>query len=225
MAKLSPSRQKAIMRKYSDNVKYLMMAASICLIVFTLPKQAKFRYEYDRGRIWTQKDLVSPYNFAILKTQQEIENDQQAALHTVVPIYQLDTEMGAAQVEGFKNDFEIKWHDAGIDERKKQSYLLAGENLLKEVYGKGILILNQKYQQSQQNYPITILNKNVATDKNTADLYTKEQAVAYCSQQLGNRKDIDKIFLLDLIQDRLQNNLRYDDKLTSRLEKEVLDGL
>src|ERR1700733_6689896 len=120
MAKLSPSRQKAIMRKYSDNVKYLMMAASICLIVFTLPKQAKFRYEYDRGRIWTQKDLISPYNFAILKTQQEIENDQQAALHTVVPIYQLDVDMGSAQIEGFKNDFEIKWHDAGIDERKKQ---------------------------------------------------------------------------------------------------------
>jgi len=110
MAKLSSSRQKAIMRKYSENVKYLMMAASICLIVFTLPKQAKFRYEYDRGRIWTQKDLVSPYNFAILKTQQEIETDQQAALHSVIPIYQLDSEMGQVQADGFKNDFEIKRH-------------------------------------------------------------------------------------------------------------------
>jgi len=225
MAKLSPSRQKAIMRKYSDNVKYLMMAASICLIVFTLPKQAKFRYEYDRGRIWTQKDLLSPYNFAILKTSPEIENDQQAALRSVVPVYQLDSDIGQAQLEGFKNDFEIKWHDAGINEHKKQSYLLEGESLLKEVYDKGILSLNPKYQQSQQNYPITILNKNVATDKNTADVYTKEKAVAYCNQQLSNRKDIDKTFLLDLIQNRLQNNLRYDDKLTSRLEKEVLEGL
>ncbi|MDB5141978.1 MAG: hypothetical protein JWQ66_691, partial [Mucilaginibacter sp.] len=225
MAKLSSSRQKAILRKYSENVKYLMMAASICLIVFTLPKQAKFRYEYDRGRIWTQKDLVSPYNFAILKTQQEIENDQQAALHSVIPIYQLDADMGQAQTDGFKNDFEIKWHNAGINERKKQAYLFEGESLLKDIYDKGLLTLNQKYQQSQQNYPITILNKNVATDKNTADLFTKEKALTYCDQELSKRKDIDKTFLLDLIQDRLQNNLKYDDKLTSRLEKEVLDGL
>ncbi len=225
MAKLSSSRQKAIMRKYSENVKYLMMAASICLIVFTLPKQAKFRYEYDRGRIWTQKDLVSPYNFAILKTQQEIETDQQAALHSVTPIYQLDTEIEQVQLDGFKNDFEVKWHNSGINDRKKQDYLREGENLLKEVYDRGILSLNQKYQQSQQNYPITILNKNVATDKNTADLFTKEKALAYCDQQIGKRKDIDKTFLLDLVQDRLQNNLKYDDKLTSRLEKEVLDGL
>jgi putative nucleotidyltransferase with HDIG domain len=225
MAKLSPSRQKAILRKYSVNVKYLMMIASICLIVFTLPKQAKFRYEYDRGRIWTQKDLVSPYNFAILKTQQEIESDQQAALRSITPIYQLDSDIGEQQLDGYKNDFEIKWHSAGLNERQKKSYFIAGENLLKEIYNKGVLSLNSKYQQSQPNYPITILNENVATDKNTADLFTKEKALAWCDQALSKRKDIDKSFLLGLVQDRLQNNLKYDDKLTSRLEKEVLDGL
>ena len=225
MAKLSPSRQKAIMRKYSVNVKYLMMIASICLIVCTLPKQAKFRYEYDRGRIWTQKDLVSPYNFAILKTNQEIENDQQAALRSVTPIYQLDEDLSQVQTDGFKNDLEIKWHGAGINDRLKQSYLNEGEYLLTGIYKKGLLSLNPKYQQSQENYSITILDKNVATDKNTADLFTKEKALAYCNQELSKRRDIDKTFLLDLIQNRLQNNLKYDDKLTTRMEKELLDGL
>jgi len=225
MAKLSNTRQKAFLRKYSDNVKYLMMAASICLIVFTLPKQAKFRYEYDRGRIWTQKDLVSPYNFAILKTQPEIENDQRAALHSVTPAYQLDSDMEPAQLDGFKNDLEIKWHDSGIADKKKQTYLNVGGDLLKEIYDRGILNLNPKYQQNQQNYALQILNKNVAADKNTAELYTKEKALAYCDQQLSRRKDIDKAFLLDLIQGRVQNNLKYDDKLTARLEKEALEGL
>jgi putative nucleotidyltransferase with HDIG domain len=201
------------------------MAASICLIVFTLPKQAKFRYEYDRGRIWTQKDLVSPYNFAILKTQPEIENDQRAALHSVTPAYQLDSDMEQAQLDGFKNDLEIKWHDSGIADKKKQTYLNVGGDLLKEIYDRGILNLNPKYQQNQQNYPLQVLNKNIATDKNTAELYTKEKALAYCDQQLSRRKDIDKAFLLDLIQGRVQNNLKYDDKLTARLEKEALEGL
>jgi len=225
MAKLSNTRQKAFLRKYSDNVKYLMMAASICLIVFTLPKQAKFRYEYDRGRIWTQKDLVSPYNFAILKTQPEIENDQRAALHSVTPAYQLDSDMEQAQLDGFKNDLEIKWHDSGIADKKKQTYLNVGGDLLKEIYDRGILNLNPKYQQNQQNYPLQVLNKNIATDKNTAEIYTKEKALAYCDKQLSRRKDIDKAFLLDLIQGRIQNNLKYDDKLTARLEKEALEGL
>jgi cyclic-di-AMP phosphodiesterase PgpH len=70
MATIPPSRQKAILRKYSRNIKYLMMAMSVFFIVFTLPKQATFMYEIEKGRIWTQNDLVSPYNFAILKTHQ-----------------------------------------------------------------------------------------------------------------------------------------------------------
>lgn len=225
MAQLTTSRQKAFLRKYSLYLKYVMTAASICVIVFTLPKQAKFRYEYDRGRIWTQKDLISPYNFAILKTQQEVESDQQGALRTVTPIYQLDDDISQQAIEGYKNDFEIKWHDAGLPLRQKQLYFKAGQDILNTIYNKGLLNLNPKYQQSQQNYPITVLDNNVATDKNTADLFTKEKAIAYCSQQLVHYKNLDKTFVLDLVQNRLQNNLKYDDKLTNRLEKEVLDGL
>ena len=67
MAQLSSSRQKALLRKYARNVKFLMMLASICVIVFTLPKQAKFSYDIEKGRIWNQKDLISPYNFRHIK--------------------------------------------------------------------------------------------------------------------------------------------------------------
>ncbi|HZY39659.1 MAG TPA: transmembrane HD family protein, partial [Mucilaginibacter sp.] len=75
MAKTAKTRQKAIFRKYSRNVKFLMTLVSVCAIVLTLPKQAKFSYDIEKGRIWNQKELVSPYNFAILKSQQEVESD------------------------------------------------------------------------------------------------------------------------------------------------------
>jgi len=225
MAKLSSTRQKAILRKYSRNLKFLMMVASVSLIVFTLPKQAKFSYDIEKGRIWNQKELISPYNFAILKTSQEIENDQKTALASITPIYQLDEDMGNHEIDGFKNDLEIKWHNAGFNNRQKPNYIAAGSNLLNEIYNRGLLALNPKYQQNAENYPITILNKNVATDKNTADLFTKERAIAYCDKVLSSRTDLDKAFLIDLISNRLQYNLTYDNKLTSRLEKEVVDGL
>jgi putative nucleotidyltransferase with HDIG domain len=225
MAKLSSSRQKAILRKYSRNLKFLMMLASICVIVFTLPKQAKFSYDIEKGRIWNQKDLISPYNFAILKTQAEIEIDKNTALASITPVYQSDDEIGGHEIDGFKNDLEIKWHNAGISDRKKTQYLSNGTGLLAEIYSKGVLNLNPKYQQNAENYPITILDKNVATDKNTADLYTREKAFAYCDKMLSAQNELDKAFLLDLIRNRVQPSLNYDNKLTSRLEKEAVDGL
>ncbi len=225
MATLSSSRQKALLRKYARNLKFLMMVVSICSIVYSLPKQAKFSYEIEKGRIWNQKDLISPYNFAILKTPQEIQNDRKNALESITPIYQLNTDVGKQQMDGFKTDLEIKWHNAGINDSQKEEYILAGSNLLKEIYDKGVLSPNPKYQQNHQSYQITILEKNIATDKNTADLYTKETAFAYCGRVLGQRAGIDKTFLLDLLQNSIQSNVIYDDKLTTRLETEVLENL
>jgi putative nucleotidyltransferase with HDIG domain len=225
MATLSSSRQKALLRKYARNVKFLMMIVSIGLIVYSLPKQAKFSYEIEKGRIWNQKDLVSPYNFAILKTPQEIDNDKKIALASITPIYQLNTAIGPEEADGFKSDLEIKWHTAGINERLKQRYIAAGIDLLKQVYDRGLLILNKKYQQNNENYPITVLSNNIASEKNTAELFTKEQALAWCDRVLSTRGDVDKGFLLDLLQNRILGNLTYDDKLTTRLEKEVLEGL
>jgi putative nucleotidyltransferase with HDIG domain len=225
MAKLSSSRQKALLRKYARNVKFLMMLISICLIVFFLPKQAKFSYEYEKGRIWNQKDLVSPYNFAILKTSQENKTDQKAAKESITPIYQLDASVQNQQTEGFKNDIEIKWHNAGINDKLKPKYIATGADLLKEIYETGILKLNAQYQLNSENYPITILNKNIAAEKNTNELFTREKALAYCDKILTKHTDLDKAFLLDLLQNRLQPNLSYDNNLTSRLVNEVVEGL
>lgn len=225
MATLSPSRQKALLRKYARNLKFLMMIASIGVIVWTLPKQAKFSYEIEKGRIWNQKDLLSPYNFAILKTQQEIDADRKSAFASITPVYQSLPEIGVQQAEGFKTDLEVKWHSAGIKDRYKERYILTGTGLLKEVYDRGVISLNKKYQQSAINYPITILFNNVATDRNTSDVFTHEKAMAFCDKALTDRPNLDKAFLLDLLQNRIQSNLVYDDKLTTRLEREVLDGL
>jgi putative nucleotidyltransferase with HDIG domain len=225
MAKFSTSRQKAALRKYARNIKYLMVVVSTVVIVFTLPKQVKFSYEIEKGRIWNQKDLTSPYNFAILKTQQELENDKNVALANVKPVYQLNANMAPQQIAGFKADLEIKWHGANINNSFKNNYIATGVGLLNTVYNKGVLSLNPKYMQNGQGYTITVLDKNVGTEKNTAELFTRENALQYCNDALSQRTDVDKAFLLDLLQTRIQNNITYDNRLTLKIENDALADL
>ncbi|RFZ90922.1 HDIG domain-containing protein [Mucilaginibacter conchicola] len=225
MAKLTTSRQKALLRKYALNVKYLMMLASVALIVYTLPKQAKFGYEFEKGRIWNQRDLISPYNFAILKTNAEIDADNKAALATITPVYQRNNDIGVQQQEGFRNDLEIKWHNAGFADKLKIVYMQTGLTILNTAYDRGILKLNSKYQVGGKDYGVTVLSDNVAADKSTADLFTRERAVEYADAEISKVKTLDKAFLLDLVQERLQPNLSFDAKLTARLEHDVTENL
>jgi hypothetical protein len=60
--------------------------------------------------------------------------------------------MSPQQLEGFKNDFEIKWHSAGL-KRAPKKYVPANRyTILKAAYDRGILKLNPKYQQNGKNY-------------------------------------------------------------------------
>ncbi len=225
MAILNSSRQKALMRKFAMNIKFLMMFTAVILIIFTLPKQAKFRFEYGKGRIWNQKDLVSPYNFAILKTNAELDADREAALRSISPIYEFDQNIEKQELENFRNDFEIKWHNAALNEKQKDAYLKLGIALLTNIYQKGVLALNKRFQHIGENYDVTILNNKIAQTKNTAEIFTRERALNYCDQVLTQRRDLDKSFLIGLLQDHIQYNLSYDNPLTLQLENETLDGL
>jgi putative nucleotidyltransferase with HDIG domain len=225
MAILNSSRQKALMRKFALNIKFLMMFTAVIVIIFTLPKQAKFRYEYGKGRIWNQSDLISPYNFAILKNNSELDADKDGALRSISPIYQLDPQIEKQELENFRNDFEIKWHNGTYNEKQKEIYLRLGSNLLTTVYQKGILALNKRFQHAGENYDVTILQNKIAQDKNTATLFTRERALSYCDLVLNQRTELDKSLLIGLLQDHIQYNLTYDPALTQQLEKETLESL
>jgi len=213
------------MRKFAMNIKFLMMFTAVIVIIFTLPKQEKFRYEYGKGRIWNQKDLISPYNFAILKTDVELDADKDAAKRSISPIYEFDPQVEKQELENFKNDFEIKWHNAALNEKQKEAYLHLGTNLLGTIYQKGVLALNKKFQRPAENYDVTLLFNKIAQNKNTSELFTRESALNYCDRVLNQHHEIDRPFLIGLLQDHIQYNLSFDQPLTLQLEKETLDGL
>ncbi|WP_342648020.1 HDIG domain-containing metalloprotein [Mucilaginibacter sp. CSA2-8R] len=213
------------MRKYATGIKFLMILLSVFLIILALPKQTKFRYEFEKGRIWNQSDLVAPYNFAILKTSTDLEKDRLAVLQNVAPIYRYNEDVQMQQVEGFVNDFNLKWPNAGIPEKLKDKYVETGKVLLAHVYVTGLLNPTAKREPVTQYFNITVVNKNnIAADKNTSVLYTKEKAINYFEEELTLR-GLDRAFMLDLMQNRLQNNLIYDDKLTGKLKDDVLSGI
>jgi membrane-associated HD superfamily phosphohydrolase len=83
-----------------------MMILCVSIVTIFLPKQARFRFEYEKGKTWMQKDLYSPYNFAIQKTSEEIEEDKDEVLNSVLPVYQYDSEISANAIESFNSEFE-----------------------------------------------------------------------------------------------------------------------
>ena len=69
---------------------YLPLALLFALLVFVMPRSPKFNYDYKKGSLWMYEDLVSQFDFPLLKTEEQYKSELQKAGSTVVPVYRKD---------------------------------------------------------------------------------------------------------------------------------------
>ena len=203
-----------------------MMALCVLIVTLVLPKQARFRFEYEKGKKWMQKDLSSPYSFAIKKTNAEIEKDRKEILRAILPIYQDNEEVALLALENFNTDFETKWKDSGGSESDKIRYELLGTNLLKKIYKRGIINSIKKYQAEGPNYNFSIAKNNISGQLNSIEVYTVITAEKHINIQLkGIANPNIRNWLSKLLKNHLQANYIYDERLTDKLEADALSSI
>ena len=204
------------------------MVLSILFITAILPKQARFKYEFEKGIVWMHDDLISPYNFAIRKTTQEIKSDKDNILKSILPVYRLDEKVLEVQLSEYQADFEAKWRSAGLpDDDYKERTFEFGFELLKNIYQKGVIGLNKNYQKEKDNanYLIMLLKNNVKTEVSTATLLTTTSAFSLASERVVENKKVRTDILVNVLKDRITPNILLDERFTESLQKQAIENV
>lgn len=226
MADINRNSHKIIYRKYTSVIKYILMALSIIIISAVLPKHAKFKYEFEKGNVWLHEDLISPFNFPIKKTLEEVKKDKESILKSVLPVYELDDKVFQDQVLQYQSDFEAKWRNSGLKEDaiKVKNFEL-GYKILEDIYKKGVIGLNKKYQREGNHYIISLLRNNIENQISTATLFTQASAVTEAANKLVQQKNIESDILLAIIKDRISPNIIYNERFTEKIEKQAVENV
>ena len=203
-----------------------MMALCVIFVTLSLPKQARFRFEYQKGKTWMQKDLYSPHSFSIQKTNEEINNDKDNILKSVFPIYQNDIQVVESAMAAYSLEFETQWKNSGITGNSKEIYFDAGNSILKYIYDRGLMNPVKKFQRNGPNYNFNLVLNNVSTPVNTADVFLVTDSIQLIKQKLKSYSAIEnKEWLIQLIANHLKANYVYDEDLTDKLEENALISL
>ncbi|MFC0321619.1 MULTISPECIES: HD family phosphohydrolase [Olivibacter] len=214
---------------YSNNpavFKYGMMVLSVIVICIFLPKQPRFRFEYEKGKIWMHEDLIAPYNFAILKTPNEIRADREQVLESVYPVYDNHTETKGEETERFLAEFEGKWKGSGQEDREMGLYSQTVTQILAHIYDRGVIGLTKKFQTKGEHYNFNLVTNNITEKKNTAEVYTRETALAYANSIIDSKSSItEKDWLKSLVSDYIQPNYVYNERLTDKLIAEAINNI
>jgi len=216
--------------------KYGIVILSIMLICAFLPKQPRFRYEFQKGKVWNHENLISPYNFAVLKTQEELNTDKKNLLKTIQPIYNYNATTGKEQIDQFNTDLMEKWQSTKPDTiaNNYDDYKEIGIQILNHIYYKGIISLNTRFQNrsdiatddAQKHYNFNLVSDNIVQQKNTADCFTIESAYTYIDSSLEKMKAIrNKKWLLENLKNYVTINYIFNENLTEKLEQNALANI
>ncbi len=201
------------------------MVVSVFLITAFLPKQPRFRYEFEKGETWKNKDLISPFSFAILKTTPQVDGDKKEALNNILPIYNYNPLLIQEVAEAYQNEFDVKWRGSALPENEKESYKQSSLALLKSIYNKGIVAVNAKHQKAGKNYDFSLLENNISRTVNSGDLFTVQSALSYYGDTFKSINLKVKETILNLVEDHLQANIVFDEKMTFMLQENAVNSL
>ena len=65
----------------------LLFAVSVAVSVLIFPTENQFEYSYDKGAQWLYDDLYAPYDFAICRSDDDIQAEKDSIVADFIPYY------------------------------------------------------------------------------------------------------------------------------------------
>jgi len=214
-----------IKKYHSDIHKGLLFLMSIVLLVLIFPREGKFKYEFQKGKPWKHKDLIASFDFAIIKPGNEIELERLIVLEELKLFFKTNDKLNEEKTEELSNEFEREWERkySGKDKRKnlKNNSKDAALKIFNKFINTGIIELTPEIENKPDDFSIIILKDNIAEEKNLSQIFNIHTANEFILEQLKDYKNIDRTFLLTILEKFLIPNIFYDAETTEK-EKQIL---
>ncbi|MFZ0282382.1 MAG: HDIG domain-containing metalloprotein [Bacteroidales bacterium] len=160
----------------------VFFVASIIIVVAISPREGKFRYEFQKGKPWLQTSLIAPWDFPILKPEDEISKERDSILKNFAPYFKLDPEVGKTMISQFDkylNDL-LGVYEAETKPLSPMGFITVKRDLnliLSNIYRKGIMEANDITTSPGEPYSeITVLKGKVGEEKPLSSFFLQKDA-------------------------------------------------
>ena len=213
-------------------LKYTLVFTTVVLIVIALPKETQFNYTYYKGKPWPYENLMAALDFAINKTEAEVNEEKAQVLKNTHPFYMVDTKISDQKILSFTDNVNDAWENRPATDKKKnestkkkEELISIGLIMLREVYNKGIILLSDQPLAQKSDEIINLVDNNISEEKSINDFYSIQGAFDYISSKLSVYPRQDHDFLAPILENSLAHNIQYDDSATQKWTRQLLDNI
>jgi cyclic-di-AMP phosphodiesterase PgpH len=206
-----------LQENYPNIFRFLLFAVSIILIVQLFPRQSGFYWEFSQARPWLYEDLIAPFNFAILKTSEEIEQERAEIMEEFVPFFKIDQTVFSQQYQQLMMALEQNFANRSSDTQLLKARDVA-TTIIDSIYRRGIIFLEGSMSDATGDEEILILEGNIASSARVRDFFTIQSAVQYIRKALENRSvtDADRNLIRNSLESALAHSVLWDEETNQK---------
>ena len=171
---------------FSKIFRVLLLLVSSFLIIYFFPKSGKFKYNFENGRPWQTENFYSPFDFDVIKTDEEIDLEKKEITLNTFIYFEIDSLFDIRSIE---KELDYKIDDLTADpalnklrKRDIEEIKFHSMEIIKDIYKVGYFKEDIFYDKSQKVY---ILFKNkVKREATFGSLIKKEDLWLFVNNKI-----------------------------------------
>jgi len=136
-------------RNHSLAYKLILFISTTFLIVYLFPKSGKFKYNFEKGKPWQSENLYAPFDFAIKKSEGEIQSEKNEIKENATLYFNLDSSVKENVVEDYRTEFKFELPDSIVKKDKEKLFDL-GLDLINNLYSSGVLSEDYDFSENKK---------------------------------------------------------------------------
>ena len=201
--------------------KSLIFIATVSVIVYFLPNEGKFNYQFDINKPWKYGLLQASFDFPSYKNDMQVQKEQDSILATYQPYFHIEKNAEKEMIERLREDYNktLRHSLPGTD------YIRYIERMLKEMYRNGIIAGNDLTRMEEDSITaIRTVEQNTATSRPVGQLYTVKDAYEYLlNADTTHYKK--KVLQQCNLNNYITPNLIYDEAKSEAAQKDLLSNI
>ena len=204
--------------------RILLFIVSCVVIIYFFPKSGKFKYSFENGRPWQSDNLYAPFDFAIKKTDKELDEEKTNIRLATKVFFNKDSLVLNKSLNLLYTKIDNPSNDSVINTLNKRALKLiksTGVTILYNIYSRGLLDENYDYK-SNQIVSLLINNKQVNSGY-FSDFHKPEDLLTFINNEIISLNVQEfKPQIVSILFDLVESNISLNESLTKNSIEEAL---
>ncbi|WP_372792969.1 HD family phosphohydrolase [Lutibacter sp.] len=201
--------------------KLFLYIATIVLVVYLFPKGGQFKYEFQKGKPWQYENYYAPFDFAIQKSVEDIENEKKQIKETSKKFFEYNDEIASKVKDEIASKIDLLLSNSELTKQDKSDLIKKSIAIVNAIYEYGYL--EESDIQFTENKVITLRDGNKMQDIQPYKLFKFSQILEFINSKMGISPHTEvQNSILNIIYEELKPNVSFDENFTLKVLEENL---